>query len=69
MKNAKKIRYCKNKKCHKVLPEGYKHKYCEACRNEKAEQIRTIFKAIIFAVPTLVVLIFTAGKINLKDKV
>lgn len=29
-------RVCKNKKCNKPLPEGYKHKYCEACRNKHA---------------------------------
>ena len=27
-------RLCKNKNCNKPLPEGYKHKYCEACRNK-----------------------------------
>lgn len=28
---------CKNKKCQKVLPEGYKHRYCEACRGKYAQ--------------------------------
>lgn len=25
---------CKNKKCQRPLPEGYKYKYCEHCRSE-----------------------------------
>ena len=31
----KEIKYCKNKDCNKPLPDGYKHKYCEACRNKR----------------------------------
>ena len=30
-------RICKNKKCGRILPEGYKHKYCEKCRNAQAD--------------------------------
>ena len=30
---------CKNKKCLKPLPEGYKHKYCEACRNQQVQNV------------------------------
>lgn len=37
MSKEAEIRVCKNKKCQKVLPAGYKHKYCEACRNKHAE--------------------------------
>lgn len=36
---------CKNKKCLKPLPEGYKHKYCEACRNQQAQKVKNGFKA------------------------
>lgn len=37
---------CKNKNCKKVLPEGYKHRYCEACRNVQAEHVKKGFKAV-----------------------
>lgn len=33
---------CKNKKCMKPLPEGYKHKYCEACRNQHAQKVKMV---------------------------
>ena len=36
---------CKNKKCMKPLPEGYKHKYCEACRNQHAQKVKNGLKA------------------------
>lgn len=26
----------KCKKCQRILPEGYKHKYCEHCRGKRA---------------------------------
>lgn len=34
------IRKCKNKKCQRSLPAGYKHKYCENCRNEQVEKVK-----------------------------
>ena len=37
---------CKNKKCQRILPEGYKHKDWENCRNEQAETIKTTLKGI-----------------------
>lgn len=40
MSNEAEIRICKNKKCQKVLTAGYKHKYCEACRNKHAETVK-----------------------------
>lgn len=33
-------RKCKNKKCQKYLPEGYKYKHCESCRNEHVENLK-----------------------------
>jgi len=33
---------CKNKECNKVLPDGYKHKYCESCMNTKAHTVKNI---------------------------
>lgn len=41
------IRICKNKKCQRPLPEGYKHKYCENCRNEQVKQVKNAGKAVL----------------------
>lgn len=38
---------CKNKKCQRPLPEGYKYKYCEHCRSERAQQIKRAGKAAL----------------------
>ena len=38
---------CKNKKCRRPLPEDYKYKLCEHCRNEKAKEIKDIGKAAL----------------------
>lgn len=40
-------RLCKNKKCRKPLPEGYKHKYCEACRTQQAHNAKQAGKAAL----------------------
>lgn len=32
--------HCKNKKCQRILPDGYKYKYCENCRNERAKKVK-----------------------------
>lgn len=37
---AKETKLCKNKNCQKPLPEDYKHKYCEACRNKRLDKIK-----------------------------
>ena len=58
-------RVCKNKKCQKVLPAGYKHKYCEACRNKHAETAKNVMKGL-GAVASVVVVVVTGGKINPK---
>lgn len=60
---------CKNKKCMKPLLEGYKHKYCEACRNQHAQKVKNGLKAAAGLAGTaacFAVTIVTAGKINLK---
>ncbi len=41
------IKKCKNKKCQRPLPEGYKHKYCENCRNEHIKRIKDAGKAVV----------------------
>ena len=53
----------------KPLPKGYKHKYCEACRNQHAQKVKNGLKVAASLAGTaacLAVTIVTAGKINLK---
>lgn len=69
MKNETEIKYCRNKKCRKPLPAGYRHKYCEACRNQHAQIAKNIGKDILAAagsVASVAVAIITVGKINPK---
>ncbi len=69
MHDKEEIRLCKNKKCQKVLPAGYKYKYCEACRNQHAETIKKALKGIgagTLTVAGVAVSIFTGGKFNPK---
>ena len=69
--NAKSdLRVCKNKNCQKILPEGYKHKYCEACRNQHAHVVKNAFKGIrAFAATaaSVAVVAVTRGRINPKN--
>ena len=46
MKNDSQVKVCKNKKCQKVLPAGYKHRYCEACRNQHAQTTKNVLNVI-----------------------
>lgn len=69
MKNDSEIRVCKNKKCKKILPAGYKHSYCEACRNKHAQTAKNVVKGVgtgAAALASVAVLVVTGGKINLK---
>ena len=69
MSKEAKIRVCKNKKCQKVLPAGYKHKYCEACRNKHAETVKNVLKGLgagAATVASVAVVVVTGGKINPK---
>ncbi|MEN8908053.1 MAG: hypothetical protein ABF289_19035 [Clostridiales bacterium] len=62
-------RKCKNKKCQRPLPEGYKHKYCENCRNENVKRIKDAGKAVAgmaILIGGTALTIATKGKINLK---
>ena len=50
-------------------PAGYKHKYCEACRNQYAQAAKNAGKGILAgagAVASVAVLVVTGGKVNLK---
>lgn len=58
-------RTCKS--CQRILPVGYKHKYCEACRNQKASVVKKVLGGIGAAVVTagtIAVAIITNGKKN-----
>ena len=46
MKNESVQKVCKNKKCQKTLPFDYKYKYCEACRNQRADTAKGVLKGI-----------------------
>ncbi len=61
---------CKNKKCQKPLPEGYKYKYCESCRAKQANGVKTAGKkllAVVGVVGTTALTVLTARKIKPKS--
>ncbi|NLD16771.1 MAG: hypothetical protein GX666_04215 [Tissierellia bacterium] len=58
---------CKNKKCRRDLPEDYKHKYCEHCRNKHAKRAKDGLKAV-GVVGSFALMILTKGKIDPSDK-
>lgn len=69
MKDESEISVCKNKKCQKVLPASYKHKYCEACRNQHAQTAKKVLKGIGAGTATVVSVaacVVTGRKINPK---
>lgn len=35
------------KKCQRPLPDGYKYKYCENCRNKQVDDVKTGIKAFV----------------------
>lgn len=58
---------CKN--CMRPLPAGYKHKYCEACRNQQVQKVKKGLKTVASVAGTaacFAITIVTAGKINPK---
>lgn len=62
-------RVCKNKKCQKELPAGYKHKYCEACRIKHAETAKNVLKGLgagAATIASVAIVVVTGGKVNLK---
>lgn len=64
--SEEKIRVCANKNCQKVLPSGYKHRYCEACQNKQAEKVKGALKGIGAIAAVVAVRLVTRGKINPK---
>ncbi len=63
-------RKCKNKKCQRSLPEGYKHRYCENCRNEHIKLIKDIGKITLGLTVLFVGSLFVGEKneTNKKDE-
>jgi len=61
------MKKCKNKKCQRILPEGYERNYCENCRNERIKRIKTTGKSLLGVVAfvgTTALAIVSKGKIN-----
>ena len=69
MKDKSDMGVCKNKKCQKILPADYKHKYCEACRNQHAQTAKNVLKGVgagAVSLAGVAVVVITGGKINPK---
>lgn len=61
---------CKNKKCRRILPEGYKYKYCERCRNERTEKMKNWVEGattLTAVIGSAVLAIITKGKSGPKN--
>ena len=61
----------KNKKCQRILPDGYKHKYRENCRNEQAQKVKNFGKGalgVAVFIGGTIVTVATKGKIKLNNK-
>lgn len=61
-------KFCKNRKCQKPLPIGYKHKYCESCRNGQANQVKelgSVALGLAVCVFGTLIKVATKGKVNL----
>lgn len=57
------------KKCQKPLPDGYKHRKCESCRNEQVQSVKNGLKAtmgVASVVASFAIVVETKGKINPK---
>lgn len=53
------------KKCQRILPEGYKHKYCENCMGKKAGGVKKALKGVAGvagAVGSIALFVITKGK-------
>lgn len=58
------------KKCQKSLPEGYKHKKCESCRNAQVQDVKNGLKATVGVagvVASFAVVILAKGEVNPKN--
>lgn len=55
---------CKN--CNKILPEGYKKKYCQSCMNKRVQKTKKGIKTILGTVASVAIAIVTFGKFGSK---
>lgn len=55
------IKKCKNKECQKIMPEGCKYKYCEACRSKRAENTKKGLEIAGGAILTALTIVLTKG--------
>ena len=56
---------CRNKKCQRILPEGYKYKYCENCMGKRAGIAKNVLKGVAGVACTIggiVAVVVTKGK-------
>lgn len=61
---------CKNKKCQRSLPNGYKHKHCENCRNRQVKGIKDIAKktlGVMVSIGGAVAIGFASKEKELKE--
>ena len=56
----------KCKKCGRDLPENYKYKHCENCRNAQVLAVKNGLAAILGTALSIGVGLITCGKINSK---
>lgn len=52
--------------CKRPLPDGYKYRYCEACRTKQADNAKKALK-IVGGIGLTILTVFTAGKFNSKN--
>lgn len=52
---------CKNEECQKILPEGWKHKYCPECRKARAEKRNQTLTDLLCAPGIVAMKIATRG--------
>ena len=52
---------CKNEECQKVLPDGWKHKYCFECRKARAERRNQTLTDLLCAPGIVAMKIATRG--------
>ena len=64
-------RECKGKNCTRILPKGYKYKYCEQCRGKQVGIVKKIFAVVVgvFSIilfPLIVKIV--KGLLGMRDK-
>lgn len=59
------VKICKG--CKKILPEGYKGKYCEACKNKHADAAKKVGKVAVKVIG-IVATVTPLGKFIPKKK-